>query len=171
MSGAEDAELVERARRLALVAHGEQRYGADPYQVHLEHVVEVLTRFPHDDVMRAAAWLHDTVEDTPLTLDEVRREAGAEVAAIVAAVTDEPGATRKARKAATLVKLAAASRSARAVKLADRIANVEASIAHGRGDLYAMYAGEHAAFRAALFVPGELDPQWARLDALLAHAA
>ena len=171
MSGAHEPDLVERARRLALAAHGEQRYGADPYRVHLEHVVEVLGRFAHDDVMRAAAWLHDTVEDTPLTLEEVTREVGPEVAAIVAAVTDEPGANRKARKAATLGKLAAASPAARAVKLADRIANVEASIAHGRGDLCAMYAGEHAAFRAALFTAGELDPQWAHLDGLLAGGA
>ena len=167
---ADAADLVARAQRLALAAHGQQRYGADPYRVHLEHVEEVLMRFAHDDVMRAAAWLHDTVEDTGLTVDEVAGEVGPEVAAIVAAVTDEPGANRAARKAATLVKLAAASRSARAVKLADRIANVEASIAHGRGDLFAMYAGEHAAFRAALFSPGELDPQWSHLDTLLAGA-
>jgi guanosine-3',5'-bis(diphosphate) 3'-pyrophosphohydrolase len=171
VSGAGGADLVERARRLALAAHGEQRYGADPYRVHLEHVVEVLTRFAHDDVMRAAAWLHDTVEDTPLTLEEVTREVGPEVAAIVAAVTDEPGANRKARKAATLGKLAAASPAARAVKLADRIANVEASIAHGRGDLFAMYAGEHVAFRAALYTAGENHPQWVHLDGLFAAGA
>jgi len=161
-------ELVERARDLALRAHGEQRYGKSPYRVHLEHVEEVVQRFAHDDVMRAAAWLHDTVEDTALTLEEVRAAVGDEVAAIVAAVTDEPGDSRKARKAATYAKLAAASSAARAVKLADRIANVEATIAHGRGDLFSMYAGEHAAFRAALHVPGELDPQWSHLDQLLA---
>jgi len=164
------SDLLERARRLALAAHGDQRYGKQPYRVHLEHVEEVVRRFAHDEVMLAAAWLHDTVEDTSLTTSEVEREVGPEVAAIVAAVTDEPGESRKARKAATLVKLAAAGAAARAVKLADRIANVEASIAHGRGDLYAMYAGEHAAFRAALHVPGELDPQWAHLDRLLAGA-
>lgn len=164
------SDLLERARRLALAAHGDQRYGKQPYRVHLEHVEEVVRRFAHDEVMLAAAWLHDTVEDTSLTTLEVEREVGTEVAAIVAAVTDEPGESRKARKAATLVKLAAAGAAARAVKLADRIANLEASIAHGRGDLYAMYAGEHAAFRAALHVPGELDPQWAHLDRLLAGA-
>jgi guanosine-3',5'-bis(diphosphate) 3'-pyrophosphohydrolase len=162
-------DLVGRAKRLALAAHGQQRYGAQPYRVHLEHVEEVLMRFAHDDAMRAAAWLHDTVEDTGLTVEEVADEVGPEVAAIVAAVTDEPGANRAARKSATLVKLAAASRAARAVKLADRIANVEASIAHGRGDLFSMYAAEHAAFRAALFAPGELDPQWSHLDALFAR--
>jgi len=162
-------DLVERARRLALAAHGDQRYGRDPYRVHLEQVDAVLMRFAHDDVMRAAAWLHDAVEDTDLTLEQVEAEMGAEVAGIVAAVTDEPGANRKARKAATLPKLAAAGTAARAVKLADRIANVEATIAHGRGDLHAMYCGEHAAFRAALHVPGELDPQWAHLDRLLAQ--
>lgn len=163
-----EPELVERARELAIAAHGEQRYGKSPYRVHLEEVDQVVRRFAHDDVMRAAAWLHDTVEDTGLTLDQVRAAVGDEVAAIVAAVTDEPGENRKARKAATYAKLAAASTAARAVKLADRIANVEATIAHGRGDLFSMYAGEHAAFRAALYVSGELDPQWSHLDQLLA---
>ena len=107
------SERLERARRLALAAHGDQRYGKQPYRVHLEHVEEVVRRFPHDDVMLAAAWLHDTVEDTSLTIEEVEREVGAEVAAIVAAVTDEPGDSRKARKTATLVKLAAAGAAAR----------------------------------------------------------
>lgn len=165
-----DRDLVERAKELALAAHGDQRYGAAPYRVHLEQVEAVVRRFAHDEVMRAAAWLHDAVEDTGLTIEEVAAAVGPEVAAIVAAVTDEPGADRKARKTATLEKLAAAGTAARAVKLADRIANVEATIAHGRGDLFAMYAGEQAAFRAALYIPGELDPQWAQLDRLFARS-
>lgn len=162
-----DAELVERARRLAIAAHGDQRYGQEPYRVHLEHVVEVLRRFPHTEVMRAAAWLHDAVEDTALTEAEVATEVGAEVAAIVAAVTDEPGATRAERKPRTLAKLRRASPEARAVKLADRIANLEASLKGGRGDLQAMYRREYAEFRRQLHVPGEHDAMWEELDRLV----
>jgi guanosine-3',5'-bis(diphosphate) 3'-pyrophosphohydrolase len=162
-----DAELVERARRLAIAAHGDQRYGQQPYRVHLEHVVEVLRRFPHTEVMRAAAWLHDAVEDTALTEAEVAAEVGDEVAAIVAAVTDEPGATRAERKPRTLAKLGRASPAARAVKLADRIANLEASTAGGRRDLLAMYRREYAEFRRQLFVPGEHDSMWEELERLV----
>jgi (p)ppGpp synthase/HD superfamily hydrolase len=160
-------DLVDRARRLAIAAHGGQRYGDQPYQVHLAHVDQVVQRFRHDEVMRAAAWLHDTVEDTALSLEEVAREVGDEVAAIVAAVTDEPGPNRKARKALTLEKLSRASAAARGVKLADRIANVESCVRDGRDDLLAMYRGEQAELRRLLYVAGEHDPQWSHLDSLL----
>ncbi|HTE50109.1 MAG TPA: HD domain-containing protein [Kofleriaceae bacterium] len=160
-------ELVERARARAIAAHGDQRYGDQPYRVHLEHVEEVVRRFPHTPVMRAAAWLHDAVEDTPLTIEEVAAELGDEVAAIVAAVTDQPGANRKERKARTLAVLRAASPEARAVKLADRIANLEASRRNGRDDLFAMYVREHVELRRQLHVAGEHDAQWTLLESLV----
>jgi guanosine-3',5'-bis(diphosphate) 3'-pyrophosphohydrolase len=166
----DEAELVDRARRIALAAHADQRYGEHPYRVHLEHVEEVLRRFPHTAVMRAAAWLHDAVEDTGLTVAEIAAELGDEVAAIVAAVTDEPGATRAERKPRTLAKLGRASPEARAVKLADRIANLEASAAGARRDLQAMYEREYPEFRRALHVAGEHDAMWAALDRLIAPA-
>lgn len=167
MIGDGDA-LVARARELATTAHAGQRYGDRPYTAHLEHVEEVVRRFPHTPVMRAAAWLHDSVEDTSLTLEEVAAAVGDEVAAIVAAVTDQPGANRAERKARTLPALAAASPEARAVKLADRIANLEASRATGRADLLAMYRREQAELRRQLARPGEHEAQWALLESLLA---
>ncbi len=167
MSGDGEA-LVARARELATTAHAGQRYGELPYTAHLERVEEVVRRFPHTAVMRAAAWLHDSVEDTPLTLAEVEAAVGGEVAAIVAAVTDQPGASRAERKARTLPVLAAASPEARAVKLADRIANLEAARTTGRADLLAMYRREHAELRRQLERPGEHEAQWALLESLLA---
>jgi guanosine-3',5'-bis(diphosphate) 3'-pyrophosphohydrolase len=159
--------LIGRARALALAAHGDQRYGAEPYRVHLEHVEEVVRRYPHSAAMRAAAWLHDAVEDTSLTLDQVTAAVGAEVAAMVAAVTDEPGATRAERKPRTLAKLGQASPDARALKLADRIANLESAHRSGRADLVAMYRKEHLAFRGALRRDGEHTAQWTVLDELI----
>jgi (p)ppGpp synthase/HD superfamily hydrolase len=167
MSGEGEA-LVARARELATTAHAGQRYGDRPYTAHLEHVEEVVRRFPHTPVMRAAAWLHDAVEDTPLTLAEVAAAVGDEVAAIVRVVTDQPGANRAERKAATLPLLAAASPEARAVKLADRIANLESARATARDGLLAMYRREHAELRRQLERPGEHEAQWALLDSLLA---
>lgn len=167
VDGGDDDELIERARALAVQAHADQRYGRQPYRVHLEHVEQVVRRYPHSPAMRAAAWLHDAVEDTPLTVAEVASAVGDDVAAIVAAVTDEPGATRAERKPRTLAKLRQASPEARAVKLADRIANLESARRDGREDLLEMYRGEHTAFQAALRRPGEHAAQWLRLDELL----
>jgi guanosine-3',5'-bis(diphosphate) 3'-pyrophosphohydrolase len=161
------SDLIERARELAVRAHASQRYGDEPYRVHLEQVVAVVRRHPHTEAMLAAAWLHDAVEDTDLTLAEVAAAVGDEVAAIVAAVTDEPGATRAERKPPTLAKLRRATPAARAVKLADRIANLEAARRTGRLDLIAMYRAEHADFHSHLFIPGEHAPQWSRLGELL----
>lgn len=155
--------LPERARALAVRAHGAQLYGDQPYVSHLEQVVAVLRRFGlATPEIEAAGWLHDVLEDTTATAVDI---AGAgipdSVVAIVAAVTDEPGANRKERKAKTYPKIAA-NRDAVAVKLADRIANVEAG---GKAD---MYAREHPEFRRALFNPEHgLATVWMHLDTVL----
>ena len=62
-------QLEASAVRMALISHGNQRYGDLPYQMHLEHVQAILTRFGLDseENLVIAAWLHDTLEDTPLT--------------------------------------------------------------------------------------------------------
>ncbi|VDZ55823.1 bifunctional (p)ppGpp synthetase II/ guanosine-3',5'-bis pyrophosphate 3'-pyrophosphohydrolase [Serratia odorifera] len=61
--------LVERARRYATKAHAaidqRRKYTNAPYIVHPQAVVEIVRSVPHTDEMLAAAWLHDTVEDTP----------------------------------------------------------------------------------------------------------
>lgn len=119
--------LVGRARAFALEAHKETRYGALPYEFHLKAVVAALPAGSSEEVI-AAAWLHDTVEDTPATLHEIRTLFGGKVARLVDSVTDEPGETREARKALTYRKLAVAPVEARTLKLADRVANMTASI-------------------------------------------
>lgn len=67
--------LIIEARRFAITAHGDQIYGEQPYEYHLNMVGEVLTEFgftkeltPH---YHAAAWLHDTVEDTDASLHDL----------------------------------------------------------------------------------------------------
>lgn len=156
---------MDDVRQFAAAAHGRQRYGELPYTVHLEAVEAVLVRFGiSDPELLAAAWLHDTVEDTGASLDEIRIRFGARVAALVHAVTDEAGASRKERKARTYAKTRALPEAV-LLKLADRIANVEHS-ARARPDLFAMYRDEHPAFTAALRRPGEHDPLWEHLEQL-----
>lgn len=163
-SSAASTDLVILAREIALRHHGDQRYGDKPYGYHLEQVAAVLTRFGlGTPELLAAAWLHDVIEDTGATAADLAI-AGipARVIALVEAVTDEPGATRDERKAKTYPKTAAL-RDAVAIKLADRIANVEA------GGKVTKYAREQPAFRAGLHNPAHgLDALWRHLDTLFA---
>ena len=165
------SEAFERARSLALEAHRRQCYGSRPYSYHLEAVAEVLERFGaslDDDwsaPILAASWLHDAVEDTGLEVERIRREVGDVVAELVWRVTDEPGESRRERKAATYGKIAGDERAV-VLKLADRIANVEESSTTNPG-LFRMYEREHAAFEAALrpvCASKMAAAMWAHLD-------
>lgn len=160
-------DLVETARSMATKAHATQRYGDLPYTVHLGDVVEVLRRFElADDVeLIAAAWLHDAVEDTELTVPQVRAVLGERVASLVDAVTDGPGANRRERKARPYTMIPKTP-GAIAVKLADRIANVE-SARRSRPRLLAMYRKEHSTFREKLYRPGQADVLWDHLDRII----
>jgi (p)ppGpp synthase/HD superfamily hydrolase len=73
----------ERARAFAIAAHGNQRYGEQPYEVHLAAVRQVLFDFGHGGELAIAAWLHDTVEDTDVTVEQIELEFGSAVAALV----------------------------------------------------------------------------------------
>lgn len=157
------------ARAFAVAAHGAQQYGKHPYSYHLDAVAALVE--PYGDEAVAVAYLHDTVEDTAVTLAEIEQRFGPHVAACVALLTDEPGTSRKERKAKTYAKLAAAQEAlelALLVKAADRLANVRACLADRRLDLLQIYRSEQAAFRTAAWRPHLCQPLWAELDALLA---
>lgn len=163
--------MQERARAFAIAAHGEQKYGDQPYAVHLDAVAGLVTRYGEEAV--AVAYLHDAVEDTSATIEDIESNFGARVAACVSLLTDEAGATRKERKAKTHAKLAAAtgeSELALIVKAADRLANVRACSAGPRKDLWKMYQSEHQAFREAVYREQLCDPIWQELDSLLRYS-
>jgi (p)ppGpp synthase/HD superfamily hydrolase len=147
-----DAEvgMYLAAVKLATAAHAGQMYGDVPYTIHLAHVEHTLVRFdftePH---LLAAAWLHDSVEDkTGVTLDEINRKLGLVMVQLVECLTDGEGANRAERKAQSYYRMACRPESI-PVKLADRIANVEACVLSGDGRL-AMYRKGHAEFRKKL---------------------
>jgi len=125
------ADEVARAVEFAVRYHGDQtRPTGAPYVEHLLEAVEVLVRgvgVTDPDILQAAV-LHDVVEDTPCTIDEVRRAFGDRVAEMVGWVTKpEPaeGVDRKAAKEAYLGRLQDAPDDAVLVKLADRASNVQ----------------------------------------------
>lgn len=135
--------LVQRAKAFAIEKHKNCRYGELPYEFHLEAVVRELPENASEE-LKAAAWLHDTVEDTSVTLFEIRELFGGKVARLVDVVTDEPGANRKERKAGMYKKLVAGPAEGRALKLADRLANMRASAENPKKK--AMYRKEFPEF-------------------------
>jgi len=148
-----------------------------PYGAHLDAVVDVLNRFGYVDmenpvhqVLRLSALAHDLLEDVNVDPITLRVLQGPDVLALVSAVTDEPGANRAERHAKTYPKIAATP-WALVLKMADRISNVEASLAFGPAKKLTMYRQEHPGFREALYRPGgPEEPMWALLDELLETA-
>jgi len=167
---------VNDPRTFAAETHAGQTYGAEPYTVHLEAVVEIVREADASPLAyaEAVAWLHDVLEDTAVTPAELATEFGALVAIAVQLVTDPKGLpNRRTRKAELHRRLAnlhphvsVPARLALLVKAADRLANVRACIAAGDGRL-SMYRREHAVFRAAAHRPGLCDGIWDELDRLL----
>lgn len=105
-----------------------RKYTGFPYIVHPAAVVALVKSVPHTEAMVAAAWLHDVVEDTKATIEEVAAVFGDEVAELVAMVTNpsKPSdGNRAARKAIDLAHLSEASPDAKTIKLADVADNVK----------------------------------------------
>ncbi|MGZ6968793.1 MAG: RelA/SpoT family protein, partial [Acidimicrobiia bacterium] len=126
-----DTDLIERAYRVAWRAHAEQvRRSGEPYISHPLGVAMILADLGLDDVTIAAALLHDAVEDTATTADDIERDFGADVAAIVDGVTKLDRLqfnSKEAQQAATLRKmLVAMAKDIRVllIKLADRLHNM-----------------------------------------------
>jgi GTP diphosphokinase / guanosine-3',5'-bis(diphosphate) 3'-diphosphatase len=83
-----DRELVSRAYRVAEKAHAPQkRASGEPYINHCLSVAGILAEMYVPPAVIAAGLLHDTVEDTPITLDDLRRDFGEEIANLVDGVT------------------------------------------------------------------------------------
>ena len=129
------SELVHGALAFATSAHRGQdrRYTAEPYIVHPLEVWRLVRDAGGTDAMQAAALLHDVVEDTDATLDDVARECGTAVAELVEWLTDvavPADGNRAARAAIDRERLAAAPAEAQTIKLADLIDNAESVARH-----------------------------------------
>ena len=160
--------MKQLARQFALAAHSGQQYGEHPYSFHLDQVAARLA--PYGDFAQSIGYLHDIIEDTAVSQEEIAAVFGALAAECVALLTDEPGATRQERKRKTYAKLAGVAGPAEialTVKTADRLANVAACIADRNLALLRTYQNEHAAFRKAAWRAGQCDPLWCELDGLL----
>ncbi len=122
--------LTEKALRLAVAAHKEQVRKSDgsPYVVHPIMVGNLLKEQGFSEEVIAAAIVHDVLEDTAVTRDELANALGEEVTQIVEGVSEDTSLEWEARKEAYAHAVAAASESIKAVSVADKIHNAESMI-------------------------------------------
>jgi (p)ppGpp synthase/HD superfamily hydrolase len=127
--------MLDEVLKFATAAHGDQKrkYTNDPYIVHPIAVSEIVKTVAHTDEMVAAALLHDVVEDTDVTLDQIKDKFGSKVAELVGWLTDisrpEDG-NRKTRKAIDRDHNARAPAEAQTIKVADLIHNTQSIEKH-----------------------------------------
>ena len=135
-----DSDLLDRAIVFAVQAHHntERRGKGFPYIVHPMEAVEIVSTITPDQELLAAAALHDTIEDTDVTVEQIRAEFGDRVAELVHAESDQidgvlfdaekgdEAATWHARKQAAIDRLAAASYDAKVVAMGDKLSNMRA---------------------------------------------
>jgi len=125
-------DRIQRAYRLAASSHGEQRRkSGESYISHPLAVAKVVAEFGLDDVAISAALMHDAVEDTAVSLEQIVEEFGDAVAHVVDGVTKLDRVhfdSKEAQQAASVRKMMIAiAQDARVliIKLSDRLHNME----------------------------------------------
>lgn len=129
-----DSSLLDRAIVFAVKAHaGTERRGKGyPYIVHPMEAVEIVSTMTPDQELLAAAALHDTIEDTDVTYEDLEKEFGKRVADLVEAESDKftSGVSEsdswRSRKQAAIDRLAHAPYEAKMVALGDKLSNMRA---------------------------------------------
>ena len=136
-------------------------YGVNPYIFHLEQVVEILKKFGYSNDYLIAGYLHDTIEDTDLTLNTIKKEFGSNVARLVKSVTDSKAESRKEKKIQVYKQINEYPLSL-VIKLADRIANVQ------NLSKLEMYKSEQEEFKSSTqnIKSLRISKMWYRLETL-----
>ncbi len=129
-----DTALLDKAIVFAVKAHEntERRGKGFPYIVHPMEAVEIVASMTSDQELLAAAALHDTVEDTDVTVEQIRAEFGDRIAAIVDSESDRftEGVSEtdswRDRKQAAIDRLAKVSTDSKMVAMGDKLSNMRA---------------------------------------------
>ncbi len=123
-----DAAIIITAASFAADRHRDQRrkdMDATPYINHPLDVANILIEARVEDAdILAAAILHDTIEDTNTTAEELTERFGERVCGLVLEVTDDKSLDKLERKRLQVLKAPVASNYAKQIKLADKIANL-----------------------------------------------
>jgi guanosine-3',5'-bis(diphosphate) 3'-pyrophosphohydrolase len=125
--------LVSEAAELAARRHNgmaRKGRGSEPYINHLAEVANLLATATDgtDAELVAAGWLHDTVEDTDTTRDELARKFSERVAGLVVEVTDDMSLPKLQRRQKQIEDAPHKSPDAKLIKIADKISNIRARI-------------------------------------------
>jgi guanosine-3',5'-bis(diphosphate) 3'-pyrophosphohydrolase len=125
--------LVSEAAELAARRHNgmaRKGRGNEPYINHLAEVANLLSAATDgaDAELVAAGWLHDTIEDTETTREELAQKFSERVASLVVECTDDMSLPKAERRRLQVVNAAHKSPSARLIKVADKISNIGARI-------------------------------------------
>jgi guanosine-3',5'-bis(diphosphate) 3'-pyrophosphohydrolase len=125
--------LVSEAAEFAARRHtgmARKGRGNEPYINHLAEVANLLATVTggRDAELVAVGWLHDTIEDTATTQDELAEKFNERVANLVAEVTDDMRLPKSTRRQLQIVHASGKSPSAKLIKIADKISNIRARI-------------------------------------------
>lgn len=160
---------IERALLVAEKAHATQQYDIYPYIFHIKQVVNVAVELGFDETIVVASVLHDILEDTDLSYNDIKKAFGEEVAEIVYCVTDELGRNRKERKEKTYPKIKG-NWKATVVKICDRISNMRHSKLYNKR-LFDMYKKEHENFCRSIKCDEhpqiEVNKAWGQLNEIM----
>jgi (p)ppGpp synthase/HD superfamily hydrolase len=165
--------LSEKARIYATARHAATTHSYDgkPYDYHLGMVAAAAREYIGEyepevqEVILAACWCHDLIEDARETYNDVKAEMGIEVAEIVYALTNEKGRTRAERANDKYYQGIRETPHATLIKLCDRIANVRQSHLN-QSKMLTVYRKEYPGFKQKLYVPGEYESVWSTLEDL-----
>lgn len=127
--------LIDKALKFATKAHGDQKrkYTGEPYINHPKSVASIVKSVNHDKYMITAALLHDVVEDTEATIEDVKAIFGGKVSSLVWWLTDQSKPSdggRKERKEIDRNHIEKAPAKAQTIKLADLIDNTSSIVKH-----------------------------------------
>jgi len=161
------------AINLAHQKHSGQVYGDFSYIKHLRDVsLQLGSRGYHSDLWKVVAYLHDLIEDTDVTYEEIEVQFGTEAAMMVAAVTTPSALGNRKARLKVLIENLTGYPAALPLKLADRIANVQHCWFSRNSKLF-MYHREYPRFRGGLR-PLSVDREeakelemWDKLDEMM----
>ena len=150
-----DTSLFDKAAQFAIEAHrgGERRGKGFPYIIHPMEAAAIVATVTNDPEMLAAAILHDTVEDTDVTIEQIEEQFGPRVARLVHTDTAQKGASWRARREVQIERFRQADRDSQIVALGDKLSNLRAIALdyHELGD--ALWSRFHAP-------EGKKDIEW-----------
>lgn len=123
-----DTSLFDKAAQFAIEAHsGAERRGKGfPYIIHPMEAAAIVATVTNDPEMIAAAILHDTVEDTDVTIEQIEEQFGPRVARLVNVDTAQKEESWRDRRAAQIKRFKHSDRDSQIVAMGDKLSNLRA---------------------------------------------